>query len=163
MPDTPWISVPIDEFIQSACSNDNQITIVWRYPLPRDTLSRKCTVCSAAKWNELFMSKSFVPRYKDGGTPYDTNAQIFTLDEYCSQNGYSERDKAAALLNAAPTIQITTAYDNSLDRRLIVDGVKRAIGIQQKVDVEKSFPKVTILECYGPQVSKRFLDFSHIH
>jgi hypothetical protein len=160
--DYPWNDISNDEFLRSALSMENQIAVTWIPPLSVNMKSRMCKISSSEKWTTL-MNNSFIPRYKQSRLPEDLNAEIFRLDEYCQQTNYPEKTIARHLLKIVPSIQITTAYDSDQDRRLIVDGLKRAIGIQQMVHCNQIIPELTVLECYDPDISRIFpVEFMHI-
>lgn len=158
-----WNDISNSEFLGLATGKENQITLIWIRSLPANIRSRSCKITSSVDWAAL-MDNSFIPRYKQGRQPNDLTAEIFSLKDYCLQANYPEQVYAAGLLKIAPSIQITTAYDNKLDRRLIVDGLKRAIGIQQIIRNNQTIPEATVLECYGTNVSEIFpMEFMHIH
>lgn len=162
MGDYLWDDISKDEFLRSALGIENQITVTWIPSLSVNMKSRICKINSSKKWTTL-MNNSFIPRYKRGRLPEDLNAEIFRLDEYCQQTNYPEEVIARHLLKIAPSVQITTAYDNDKDRRLKVDGLKRAIGIQQMVHCNQMIPELTVMECYGMDVSRIFpVEFVHI-
>ena len=59
--------------------------------------------------------------------------------------------------------QITTAYDDNSNRRLIVDGLKRAIRVEQLINKDNAIPELTIMECYGKIVRCIFpIEFMHV-
>jgi hypothetical protein len=65
--------------------------------------------------------------------------------------------------NTYSIFQITTAYDTASGTRLIVDGLKRSLGITDKIKEGQGFRPVTILECYGRSVNQIFfIDFPRI-
>ena len=157
-----WDDISNEEFLKSALGNENRITVTWVPSLSVNTKSRICKISSSEKWT-ILMNNSFIPRYKRGRLPEDLNAEIFRLNEYCQQTNYPEKAIARHLLKVAPSIQITTAYGSDQDRRLIVDGLKRAIGIQQTVHGNQMIPEVTVLECCDLDVSRIFpVEFKHI-
>lgn len=110
------------------------------------------------------MNDSFVPRYKDGKNPQDSNAEIFTLSEYYSNAKSSEKDEGVeAINNTSSVLQITTAYETVSMTRLIVDGFKRSLGVMEKIRDGQEFRPVTILECYGHLVNQVFfVEFLHV-
>jgi hypothetical protein len=60
-------------------------------------------------------------------------------------------------------LQVTTTYETISRTRLIVDGLKRSLGIMNKISDSQEFRPVTILECYGPSVSEIFYgDFPQV-
>lgn len=158
-----WNHVSNSEFLSSATGNENQVTLIWIPSLPANINSRRCKIISSEDWAAL-MDNSFIPRYRHGRQPNDLTAEIFSLKDYCLQTNYPEQVNASGLLKIAPSIQITTAYDSNLNRRLIVDGLKRAIGIQQMIRDKQTIPESTVLECYGTSVNEIFpIEFMHIH
>jgi len=157
-----WSDISNDEFLGSATGKENQVTLIWTPSLPANIKSRRCKITSVYNWTAL-MDNSFIPRYKQGRQPTDPTAEIFNLNSCCLQANYPEQVQARLLLKIAPSIQITTAYDNNLNRRLIVDGLKRAIGMKQMILLNQAIPESTVLECYGTNVSSIFpLEFMHI-
>jgi hypothetical protein len=66
------------------------------------------------------------------------------------------------ILTVAQSKQITPAYDNNSNRRLIVDGLKRAIGIQQLIK-DIFILESIIMECYGKIVRCVFhIEFMYV-
>ena len=110
------------------------------------------------------MNDSFVPKYKDGKHPTDPTAEIFTLADYLRNASTDEKEKGLHLVNDnSSTLQITTAYDTTSSRRLIVDGCKCSLGIMSKMHDNQTFPTVTILECYGESIPQMFCgDYSNV-
>jgi hypothetical protein len=161
-----WENVSIDDYLHSATSEENRIIVIWKQE-PKffsDTKARKCIIDSVGEWHSIHMSDSFVPRYKDGKNPQDPDAEIFTLSEYYPYATSEEKGKGAeAVNNTSSILQITTAYHTVSETRLIVDGLKRSLGIMDNIRDGQQLRPITILECYGPSVAKIFLgDFPHV-
>jgi len=126
--------------------------------------TRKCVITSSYDWDELHVSDSFVPKYKDMKAPNDPNAEIFTLGKYYANTISDNIQKAIQLANnPSLTLQITTAYDTTSNSRLIVDGFKRALGILDMINNGRQFRPTSILECYGRSIPQMFsCEFAHI-
>jgi hypothetical protein len=164
--DAVWKNISIDNYFSSATGEENRITTVWKWE-PKfysDTKARKCIIDSANEWHSTYMSDSFVPRYKDGKSPQDPDAEIFTLSEYYPNATIEEKGKGTDAVNDSNSIlQVTTTYETISRTRLIVDGLKRSLGIMNKISDSQEFRPVTILECYGPSVSEIFYgDFPQV-
>jgi hypothetical protein len=161
-----WENVSINNYLHSANSEENQITVIWKWKSKffKDTKARKCIIDLAGKWYSIHMSDSFVPRYKDGKDPMDPDAEIFTLSEYYPKATSEEKCKGAEVVNNTFSIlQITTAYDTVSKTRLITDGLKRSLRIMDKIKKGQEFRPVTILECYGHSVKQIFfIDFPYV-
>jgi hypothetical protein len=141
-----WVEVGNDRFLE----HFEQIRVGWsKFSL--DTKTRECSILSNTDWNQ-FTLKCFLPMY-DGLDATDPAAENCSLREYAS--------KYPVPLNPEKEMRILSAYDSSLDLRLIVDGIHRAIALQSQVDDGKNIPPVTVLECYGTQMERIFpLDFA---
>jgi hypothetical protein len=159
-----WKSVSNYNYLSSAFSNENGITVIWARQLFGDTKSRECIIQSKVEWNALSLSDSFVPRYKDGKPPQDPDAEIFTLYNYYPNATSDELKKGIqAVNNNSQILQMTTAFHIVSKSRLIVDGLKRSLGILSKMNAGQEFRPVTILECYGSTIPQIFFgDFEHI-
>ena len=132
--------------------------------LSGDAKSRRCVIRSTSQWHLISMNDSFVPKYKDGKHPTNPTAEIFTLADYLRNASTDEKEKGLHLVNDnSSTLQITTAYDTTSSRRLIVDGCKCSLGIMSKMHDNQTFPTVTILECYGESIPQMFCgDYSNV-
>jgi hypothetical protein len=63
----------------------------------------------------------------------------------------------------AKEINLTSVYHTTLDKRLLVDGVHRAIGLQLRINKNEQIPEVRLMECYGINVAQMFeADFGHL-
>jgi hypothetical protein len=66
-------------------------------------------------------------------------------------------------LKSEKDIVIITAYDSDLNKRLVVDGMKRSIAIQRLVNQNIPIPELELIECYGPNIKLTFKDdFLHL-
>lgn len=109
------------------------------------------------------MEDSYLPKYKNGKSWEDSTAYNFTLKEYTLQSDLEVKNKAKETLNKSRQLQITSAYQSAIKKRLIVDGVHRAVALQLKVYKHENIPEIRLLECYGTDVSKSFpYDFGHL-
>ena len=117
-----WEDVSNNDYLNSAFSNENRITVVWK-PQPIDNAkSRKCLIASSSDWHDIGMSGSFVPKYKDAKAPDYPTAKIFTLGEYYTNATSEHKQTTIQLVNSQSLIlQITTAYDTIFNSRLIID------------------------------------------
>ena len=67
------------------------------------------------------------------------------------------------VMRNAKDFTVTTAYHKTLDKRLVIDGVHRALGIESKSISNDLFPAVTIIECYSNKIDENFeFDFRHL-
>jgi hypothetical protein len=67
------------------------------------------------------------------------------------------------ILVQAKEIKLTSVYHTAFGKRLVVDGVNRAIGLQLKVNKNEQLPEVRLIECYGTNVVEMFeADFVHL-
>lgn len=118
---------------------------------------------SKNEWNYLHMGNSYLPKYKNGKSWNDPNAQNYTLDEYTLQAPSNIKNYAEEVLKRSEVLQITSAYHTKTEQRLIVDGVNRAIALQRKVNSHENIPEIRLLECYGIHVDKSFpCDFANL-
>ena len=115
-----WENVSNDDYLKSAFSNENKITLIWNYQLISNAKSRKYVISSSSDWHEVSINDSFVPRYKDAKAPDDPTAEIFTLGEYYANAISDDKQKAIQVVNNPSSIlQITRAYDTASNSRLI--------------------------------------------
>src|SRR5690349_4538394 len=131
-----WEDISNNDFLRSASSNENRIDVIWIGQLIGDIKSRKCVLHSVTDWRAISMNDSFVPRYKDGKSPCDLDAEILTLEKYYSNATIDERQKGKqAVNNSSSVLQITTSYDTASNSRLIVDGLKRSLCILHRINI----------------------------
>jgi len=159
-----WEDVSNNDYLNSAFSNENTITVIWEPQLIDNAKSRKCVISSSSDWYELSMSDSFVPKYRYAKAPNDPIAEILTLKKYYANATSQDKQRAIQLLaNQSSISQITTAYDTASNCRLIVDGFKRSLGIIDKINNGQQFRPVSILECYVSSIPQMFSsEFAHI-
>lgn len=158
-----WQDVSNNDYLNSAFSNENRITLIWKPHLIDNAKSRKCVISSSSDWYEVSMSDSFVPKYKDAKAPNDPTAEILTLKKYYANVASQDKQNAIQLLdNQSSILQITTAYDTTSNSRLIADGFKRSLGILDKINNDQRFSPVSVLECYGSSIPQMFSnEFAH--
>ena len=151
------------EFLDSANTGENYVRVNWPgRSLRPDILTRKCIIDSVDQWKDI-IQVSYLPRYKDGKSPWEDPAQNFTLYEYSLQTSPEIRLRADKTLENAPNKRITAAYDIKLNKRLILDGDHRAIAIQLKVNLGENIPEMELTECYGEHMEDIFAtDFKHL-
>ena len=161
-----WEDVSNEEYLNSARSGENKITLIWLWNdyLSSNVKSRKCVITSSSDWYEICVNDSFVPKYKDGKAPEDPTAEILTLGKYYANARSDDKQKAMEVVNNPSSIvQITTAYDTTSNSRLIVDGFKRSLGILDMINKDQQFRPVYVLECYGSIIRQMFFrEFAHI-
>ncbi|MGH9924973.1 MAG: hypothetical protein ACRD5B_06305 [Nitrososphaeraceae archaeon] len=81
----------------------------------------------------------------------DLDAKILILSKYFPKVKNEEiKEGAEAIDNQYLALQITSAYETVSMTRFIVDGLKRSLGILNKIGNDHKFRPVTILEYYGP-------------
>jgi hypothetical protein len=69
---------------------------------------------------------------------------------------------ANSILREDKDITLTSVYHTVLGKRLLVDGVHHAIGLQLMVNRNEQVPEVRLMECYGTNVAEMFkADFVH--
>ena len=129
------------EFLDSANTGENYVRVNWPgRSLRPDILTRKCIIDSVDQWKDI-IQVSYLPRYKDGKSPWEDPSQNFTLYEYSLQTSQEIRLRADKALENAPNKRITAAYDIKLDKRLILDGDHRARcdseNIEPRLDVRR--------------------------
>jgi hypothetical protein len=71
----------------------------------------------------------------------------FTLYEYSLQVPSNVEFRANSILGGAKEIKLTSVYHTGSGKRLLVDGVHRAIGLQLKVNRNGQVPEVRLMEC----------------
>jgi len=158
-----WNEISNSEFARSAFSQDNYIRVIWSGFFGDGVRSRKCIIHSIEDWRSV-IENAFLPRYKDGRCWEDPIARNFTLLEYSLDVHPDVKSKANERLSRqANEINLTSVYHPTLDKRLIVDGVHRAIGLQLKINKNEQIPEVRLMECYGTNVAQMFeADFGHL-
>lgn len=154
------IEIPVSDFIISALTKESRVDIMWTRSLPPTTRARAYAINSVEDFNSR-ISNSYLPWYKNGKGPYDSDAENYTVRKKTTTltgkelNDYEHRLSSGVL--------ITIACHTGLDARLIVDGCKRACAIQNKINGGFKFPSLQVIECYGPDVASSFAtDFNHI-
>jgi len=109
------------------------------------------------------LENSFLSRYKNGRSWNDPSAENFKVTEYCLIMPVEVRDRVDTIMRIAKDFTITTAYHTTLDKRLIVDGVHRALGIESKIMQIGLFSIVNLIECYSNRIDENFeYDFKHL-
>lgn len=109
-----------------------------------------------------FADTCYLSMNKGGG--FETlRGRNYELEEYTLEHW----EDPYFTLKRSDTLFITTVYHTLLDKRIIIDGHKRAIALTLKAidkmnDNGLTFPsKIIIYECYGSQTHIVFVDFSH--
>jgi hypothetical protein len=108
-----------------------------------DTQFRETVIRRNAEWKK-FSHSCLLPWYKQG----------FDWTRPCAEN-YSVREKAKeepSKLREGETMLIMTAYDSIINKRLVVDGCKRAVALETATNRNRTIPRVRVLECFGAQV-----------
>jgi hypothetical protein len=161
--DVKWKEIANYEFTDSANGPENMVRVLWSGNLADNTKARECFIRSECEWNSLRLEDSYLPKYKKGKSWSDSSAYNFTLKEYTLQSDFEVKNKAKEALNKFRQLQIKSAYQSAIKKRLIVDGVHRAVALQLKVYNHENIPDIRLLECYGADVSKSFpCDFKHL-
>jgi hypothetical protein len=78
------------------------------------------------------------------------------LYEYCLQVPSEVESKANNILGQPKEISLPSVYHTVLDKRLVVDGVHRSIGVQLKISKGEDLPEARLIECYGTNVVEMF-------
>jgi hypothetical protein len=157
-----WSEISNDEFMHSAISQDNYVRVIWERRFLGDVRARKCTIRSQEQWKSM-IEKASLPKYKGGKSWEDSTALNFTLYEYSLQVPSEVEFRANSILGEAKGIKLTSVYHTVLGKRLLVDGIHRAIGLQLEVNRNGQVPEVTLMECYGTKVAEMFkADFVHL-
>jgi hypothetical protein len=157
-----WSEIPNDEYMVSTNSRDSYVRVIWEQRFLGDVRARKCTIRSQEQWKST-VENAFLPRYKDGKTWEDPTAQNLTLYEYSLQVPSDVEFTANSILREDKDIKLTSVYHTVLGKRLLVDGVHHAIGLQLMVNRNEQFPEVRVMECYGANVAEMFkADFVHL-
>lgn len=162
MEEIEWSEISNEGFLKSAISHTDYIRVMWSGVFLGDVKARQGTISSKERWKST-MKNAFLPRYKDGKNWEDPGAGNFTLYEYSLQVPLEVEFKANNILGRATEIKLTSVYHTTLHKRLVVDGVHRAIGLQLKINKSEHIPEVRLLECYGNNVVEMFKeDFKHL-
>jgi hypothetical protein len=115
---------------------------------------RKSIIKSNSDWKTI-LEPSFLPDYKDQKSWKDPLAKNYLVIE---KSWLSKEE-----LRSYKDIIIITAYDSDLNKRLVVDGMKRSIAIQRLVNQNIPIPELELIECYGPNIKLVFKDdFLHL-
>ncbi|MGA9845255.1 MAG: hypothetical protein WBQ25_23380 [Nitrososphaeraceae archaeon] len=156
-----WEDMNEDEFIASA-KGQNFIRVLWNDDFRKGTSFRKCILTNNLQWNYIMLN-SFLPRYKYGLDWNDPLAENFKVQEYHLVMPAEVRSHLDTVMRNAKDFTVTTAYHKTLDKRLVIDGVHRALGIESKSISNDLFPAVTIIECYSNKIDENFeFDFRHL-
>jgi hypothetical protein len=159
-----WIEISNDVFMKSATSQTNYVRVRWSRTFSGDVRARKGVIRSKELWRSM-MENAFLPWYKNEKSWEDRTAQNFTLYEYSLLVPHEVKIRANKILEQTREITLTSVYHTTLDKRLVVDGVHRSIGLQMKLNESESehIPEVRVLECYGKDVVEMFrCDFIHL-
>jgi hypothetical protein len=157
-----WIEISNNEFMRSAMTQTNYIHVMWGGIFFGDVRARKGAVCSKEQWKST-VEKAFLSRYKDGKSWEDITAKNFTLYEYSLQVPPEVAINANKILGQTKDITLTSVYHTVLDKRLLVDGIHRSIGLQLKINESEHIPEVRLIESYGTNVVEMFRpDFIHL-
>jgi len=158
MQELAWIEIS-NEFIKSATSQTNYVGVIWSRTFLGDVRARKGVISSKELWKSM-MGNAFLPWYKNEKSWKDRTAQNFTLYEYSLLAPPSNK-----IFEQTREITLISVYHTTLNKRLMVDGVHRAVGLQMKLNESESehIPEVRVLECYGKDVVEMFrCDFIHL-
>lgn len=144
--------ISLKEFLPHIC--DITVNYTNNLSLFELTRFRKYIIKSNNEWKNI-LEQSFLPDYKDQKSWNDPLAKNYQLIE---KSWLSKEE-----LNSDKDIVIITAYDSDLNKRLVVDGMKRSIAIQRLVNQNISIPDLELIECYGPNIKLIFKDdFLHL-
>lgn len=132
-----------------------EIGVIWlRCFHNTDTQTRRAIIRSKVQWTR-FSQSCLLPWYKGGTDWSPPSAENYSLQEKAKESP-SDLKKGQKML-------IMTAYHSLIDRRIIVDGCKRAVALETAVNRGGNIPEVTVLESYGTQIHSIFpCDFNNL-
>ena len=117
------------------------------FPRTMEVNGRKCLFAEIQRWKKL-------------GRSYCSKLYLY---EYSLQVPSDVEFTANSILREDKDIKLTSVYHTVLGKRLLVDGVHHAIGLQLKVNRNEQVPEVRLMECYGTKVAEMFkADFVHL-
>ena len=146
-----WKEISSEEFLPYLCNIRVNYSLV---NLSELRGFRKYIIKSNSDWKTI-LEPSFLPDYKDQKSWNDPLAKNYLVIE---KSWLSKEE-----LRSDKDIIIITAYDSDLNKRLVVDGMKRSIAIQRLVNQNIPIPELELIECYGPNIKLVFKDdFLHL-
>lgn len=156
-----WSELSKDKFQYDAkFQRTTRIDVIWTGNLDQNTKIRTCVLNSHNDWLKV-INEPFVPRYKDGRSPDDPKAEIYSLSEWCDTLTPEDFKEYAKCFQDG--VYVTVARDTGFKAKFIADGLKRSAVIHDLIKNQKSFPPATIIECYGLSVHNIFgTEFSNI-
>lgn len=148
-----WAAATDADFLTPAL-RPHAVDVLWRGSFIDTSDSvRQAVINSRDDWAE-FAKGTLVPQCRSGGW------------SILGSVNYTLSDRAKAPFDPPHSMDdmtILTAYHTSVEKRLIVDGMKRALLVEKLFQEGKEVPEVRIIERYGPQVHVTFwADFYNI-
>ena len=151
-------------------------TMVANFGLPNEELKAimglyalktwQCTIESSSEWNQ-FATSSYLVRYKNDKDWKCPNAENEILQEFAIRKEQDAEfirriDPQTHNAEEFKTDAIITAFDSKLCKRVIVDGIHRAVIMTNENRTGKRTPHARIYECVGETVDRLFPpDFGH--
>lgn len=147
-----WKEISLEEFLPYMYNI--RVNYTFTLSLLGEVRFRKYIIKSNTDWKNI-LERSFLPDYKYQISWNDPLAKNYLLIE----KSWLSKEK----LKSEKDIVIITAYDSDLNKRLVVEGMKRSIAIQRLVNQNIPIPELELIECYGPNIKLIFKDdFMHL-
>ena len=146
-----WVLVDTDEFLKL----QQRIEVIWFADFAHtETSVRQVLIKSNLQWKS-FSRSCLLPWYKDNKDWSYPDSEHYTLVERAKLQPIKLREDKDLL--------IRTAYHTLINKRLIVDGCKRAVALETESNKGREIPEVRVLKCYGPQIHSIFpMDFTNL-
>lgn len=139
-----WTPAPDSEFLGRSADIDVKWAGSFAYT---DTRVRRARISSREEWAE-FSGDAVLPWYKAGGGWNVLGSVNYTLAERAREPFPPPTSEA--------DMTLLTAFHCLLQKRLIADGVKRALKVEKMFQAGEQIPEVSVIECYGTQVHVTF-------
>ena len=158
-PEIIWKNVENHQYLSEA-TGEGKVTVIWLKGFSNtDTHSRETIINSNLQWRRLF-NDSVLPWYYLGSSPRGDWSKPKSLNYKLVDYAFKH---PKPLNRGVEELLIITAYHSLLEKRLLVDGCKRAVALQTEVDQGRDIPTVRVLECYGTQLHAIFpCDFCNL-
>ena len=120
--------------------------------------TRQCSIATYDAWDG-FSESCYLVRYKYNKQWQHEEAENYTLKEFALE----KQNESEFIRNREFSHNIIiTGYDTQRDKRVIIDGLHRAVILTNECEKQLRIPNAMIYECYGAKIDRIFpCDFSH--
>ena len=164
---TDWRQISVTSYIDQ--TRRNNVRVIWlgsAITFPNDILAnifnitktkaRECIIATSDDWIDFISDSCYSLSCEDGKSWYDLDGkkQLF-LDWMATgkirNNPHYQLDQTKFSNNI-----ITTTFDTSKQKRLIVDGIHRSVALTIASETGLPIPEIKVMECYGDRVDVVF-------